>query len=825
MPTLWQDLRYALRMLAKSPGFTIIAVLTLALGIGANTAIFSVVDAVILKPLPFRQPGQLVDVRDDLPGMNLQDVGMSQPELEDFQQRSRVFDQISAIWPIDANITGAEKPERVEALAVSFNYFELLGARPALGRLIGPQDFQPGFTEAAVISDAIWHRMFGADPAVLGRPIRLDSDLYRIVGVLPPDFRHPGVTLEHDEDVWVACGFAANPFPAPPLRQARFLPGAIARLKPGVTLPQAQSQLDAFVAHLREQYPDVYPAAARWQTRLVPLQKSIVGSAGTMLFILLGSVGLVLLIACVNIASLLLARSSGRYREIAVRRALGAGRARLIRQTLTESVLLSLFGGLLALVLSTWFTSLLLRLVPSRLPRVAEVSADARVFFFALGVSLLTGLLFGLAPAAQLSDPQIMDNLKEGARGGSVGARQHRFLSVLVVSELALSLVLLVGAGLLLRSFWNLLQVQPGFNPSHLVTARVWLSLPNDPKDDPYLSNEKRSAFVREVLRRVDALPGVQQAAIGSGSMPLSPQFVRRAFPIEGRPTAPAEMPIAYFSSVTPEYFSVLETPLMRGRLFTSADNETGAPVALIDQTAAELYWPHDDPIGRRIQVRDFGRDLTPRMATIVGIVGKTRSNGLDAPYAPQVFISAYQSAGYAVYVFLRSSASPEALEEPLRREIEAVDSTLPVFSVRTLDSVVADSLAERRFTMQMLGFFAATALLLAAIGIYGVMAYFVEQRGREIGIRIALGAQPWDVLRLVLGRGLLLTGVGVAIGIVGAAALTRSLATLVFNIAPLDPLTFAAGAALLAAVALAGSYVPARRAMRVDPVVALRHE
>jgi putative ABC transport system permease protein len=351
------------------------------------------------------------------------------------------------------------------------------------------------------------------------------------------------------------------------------------------------------------------------------------------------------------------------------------------------------------------------------------------------------------------------------------------------------------------------------------------MPVPNDPNDDPYRKDEKRSVFVREVIRRVGALPGVQQAAIGSGSMPLSPQRFRGSFEIEGRPTAPADRPTALFASVTPEYFSVLETPLVRGRFFNPADNETGAPVALIDQTAADLFWTHDDPIGKRVQLAGFGRDFTRRWCTIVGVVGKTKTSGFDAPYAPHIFIPAYQSAGYALFVFLRSSASPEVLEEPVRREIQAVDSTLPVFNVRTLDSVVADSLAERRFAMQMLGFFAATALLLAAIGIYGVMAYFVDQRGREIGIRIALGAQPRDVLRLVLGRGLLLTAMGVAIGIVGAAALTRSLTTLVFGIAPFDPLTFAAGALLLAAVALAGCYVPSRRAMRVDPMVALRYE
>jgi len=824
MGGLMQDIKYALRMLRNSPRFTVIAVLTLAIGIGANAAIFSVVDAVLLRPLPFNHPEQLVAVKDDLPGLILSETGMSQPELDDLQNRSGVFDQISAVWPINANVTGAEKPERVEAQAVSFNYFTLLGAQAELGRTIQPEDHQLGFTEAAVISDSLWRKMFGADPGVIGRPMRLDSDLYRIVGVMPPGFRHPGATLENDVDVWLAAGFAAAPFPVPPARTMRMIPGGVARLKPGLTVAKAQAQLDAFTAQLRAQYPADYPERARWAIRLVPLQKEVVGNASVMLIVLLGSVSLVLLIACVNIASLLLARSSSRYREIAVRRAMGASRGRLIRQTLTESIVLSLAGGVLGLLLNSWLTGLLLRMVPSNLPRAAEVGTDPRVLLFALGLSILTGVLFGLAPAAQLSDPRLVENLKEGTRGSGIGSRQSRFLSALVVSEFALSLVMLVGAGLLLRSFWNLLEVHPGFSSSHVVIARVWLPVPNDPKSDPYRPPEKRAAFVREALRRVTALPGVQNAAIGSNSMPFLTQRNRRAFEIEGRPVEAGDALSAEFASVTPEFFRVLGTPLIRGRSFTDSDDTASQPVVLIDQTTAERFWPNEDPVGKRL-LPGYFRGPNPRWLTIAGIVGKTKTDGLDAPYEPHIFLSELQFPGYALDVYIRTNARPESLEEPIRREVQSVDPNLPVFGVRTLDSVVSESLASRRFAMRLIVFFAATALLLAGVGIYGVMAYFVSQRTREIGIRVALGAAPRHISRLILGRGMALTAAGIAIGIIGAAALTRFLATLIFGVAPMDPLTFVMGAVVLGGVALAACYIPARRATRVDPMVALRYE
>jgi predicted permease len=823
METLIQDVRYGLRMLRKNLGFTAVIVVTLALGIGANTALFSVVDAVLLRPLPYRQPEQLVSVKADLPGVNLIDAGMSQPELDDFQKRSGVFAEISAVWPINANITGREKPERVEANAVSTNFFALLAAKPALGRVFNDADSREGFSEGAVISDSLWHSMFGGDPNVLGQAIRLDTDLYTIIGVMPPEFRHPGRTLGHDVEVWVAAGFAAAPFPKPALRTQRFIPGAIARLGPGLSIAQAQARLDAFTARVRQDYATDYPAIAQWRLRLVPLQQEVVGNISLMLFLLLAAVGAVLLIACVNIASLLLARSSARHREIAIRQALGASSWRLIRQTLTESVVLSLLGGALAIPVSFWMKNLLLTLIPANLPRLSEIALNGRALLFAAGIAVVTGLLFGLAPAWQMSDWRLGEKLSQGSRGVGIASRQHRFLRILVVSEFALSLVLMVGAGLLLRSFWKVLEVQPGFNSENLVTAQFWLPVPNDPNNNPYPTQANLNVFMNEVLRRVGALPGVKDLAIGGGVTPLS-ALTRNAvtFNIEGRIAAAGETPTAELGVATPGLFHVLETPLIRGRFFTEADDDQGALVVLIDQTAAERYWPHEDPVGKQVQPR-FGRGQP--MRRIVGVVGRSRSDGLDAPYSPHLFVPARQTAFNSMTVYVRTNASPEALEESIRRAVQEVNPHLPVFGVRSVQSIISDSLASRRFALQILVFFAATAMLLAAIGIYGVMAYSVSQRVREIGVRMALGAQRGDVLKLVVRQGMWLALMGVVLGLIASLLLMRLIAGLLFGVSSADPLTLLIFTALLAAVALLANYIPASRAARIDPMVALRHE
>jgi putative ABC transport system permease protein len=824
MTSFGQDLRYALRMLLKSPGFAIVAILTLALGIGANVATFSVVYAVLLRPLPYPQPEQLVRVFDDLRSSNVKNVGMSAPELWDLQDRSGVFQELSAVWPIDSDIAGGDRPVRAETLAVSPGYFTMLGIKPQLGRVFTQQDSVPGFIEAVVISDGFWRRNYGADPKIIGRTMRLDNDLYQIIGVMPAGFRHPGRTLQTDVEVWCAAGYNAPPFPVPAVRAARFIPGAIGRLKPGLTVAQAQAQLDTFVAGLSRQYPNDYPAAASWATRIVPVKEDLVGPERTELFVLFGAVGFVLLIGCVNLANLLLARSSGRRREIAIRLALGAGRWRLMAQLLTESVLLSVISGLVALLTVVLFKNSILALAPASLPRLSEVHISAGVLFFAFVVSIATGLLFGLAPAVQAGNPNQVESLREGGRGSGAGRRHTQVSRVLVISEVALSLILLAGAGLLLRSFWHVLEVRPGFNPSHVVTAQIWIPVPNDPKTDPYRPIDKRAAFLMEILRRVSVLPGVEDAAIGgTNSLPLA--AARNGFPftIVGRPTDSERAPIAEFASVTPDYFGVLKVPLLAGRNFTESDADKSQQVVLIDQTLQRRYWANEDPLGKQIS---FGGRPGPNPSfTIVGVVGDMKSDGFDAPTAPHIYLPVRQNPGYASVVFLRSAGNPEALGESIRHEVQSIDPNIPVFNTRTMDQIISRSMAERRFALQLLGIFAGVALLLAAIGIYGVMAYSFSQRTHEIGVRIALGAQRVDIFRMAVGEGMQLVAIGLAIGLVGAAALTRSVRTMLFDVSPADPITFGAISATLAAVAFLACYVPARRATRVDPLVALRDE
>jgi predicted permease len=824
MGSLIQDLRFAARVLAKSPGFTLVAILTLALGIGANVATFGVVHAILLNPLPFSHSEQLVRVFDDLRGSNTPDVGMSIPELWDFQQKSGVFQDISAIWPINADLTGGDRPERVEVLITSANYFTMLGAHTELGRLYSPQDAAPGFSEAVDISDGLWRRLFGADPNVLGKKLRLDSDLYTIVGVMPPDFRHPGRTLQTDVDVWLPCGFNALPFQSPPLRYQRFLPGAIARLKSGLSIADAQARLVNFTTHLSQEFPTDYPAAANWTPRLVSVQEDLVGNIRSELFVLFGAVVFVLLIGCVNLATFLLARSAARQREVAVRLALGASRVRLMRQLLTESLLLATLAGAAALLTIIWLQHWLVNLAPSDLPRLSEVSFGGGMLIFAFLLSIFTGLLFGLAPALQAANPNQIASLREGSRGAGSSRGQKRLSGILVTAEIALSLILLVGAGLLLRSFRQLLEVHPGFNPRQLLTAQIWLPIPNDPKMDPYRPNEKRAAFLHEVLRRVSALPGVEMAAADSGNA-ISFGAARNssAFTIEGRPVESQRSPVADNETVSPEFFRTLQTPLESGRFFTDMDDTHSQLVAVIDETLAQRYWPRDSPLGRRVK---FGRvDSRAPWMTIVGVVGNIKSDGFDAPSAPHLYSCVYQNPGYAMTFYLRSAMPASPLGEQIRREVLSVDPNVPVFAIRTMDEMISKSVARRRFALQIIGVFAVVALLLAAIGIYGVMAYSVGQRTHEFGIRVALGAQRNDILRMAIGEGMLLVLFGVLSGLAGSAILSRFLRSLLYGVTPTDPITFVTIPALLAAVALLACFIPARRATRVDPLTALREE
>jgi predicted permease len=769
----------------------------------------------------------LVRVYDDLRGSNSKDVGMSVPELWDLRDKSGVFQEISAAWPVDANLTGGEHPDRVEFLGTSTNYFTLLGVRAQLGRVYTPADSQPGFTEGITISDGFWHRMFGGDPNILGKKIRLDSDLYTIIGVMPPSFRHPGSSLGSEAEVFAAAGFSAAPFPVPPLRRLRLVPGTIARLKPGLTVAQAQARLDAFTAQLSREFPVEYPPAANWGVRLVQVQDDLVGKVRTELLVLFGAVGCVLLIACVNLANLLLARSASRQREIAIRQALGGGRGRLIAQLLTESILLAAISGAVALLTVVLLKASLLRLAPADMPRLNEVSLSPGVLLFAFAVSIATGVIFGLAPALQTVRPNQVTNLREGSRGSGSSKHQMKISRTLVATEIALSLVLLIGAGLLLRSFWHLIEVQPGFDPHHVVIARIWLPVPNDPAEDNYPTPEKKVAFHQEILRRIRGLAGVEQAALGTpNSLPMSSVHFELRFTIQGGTPDSESAPVAGIAAVSPDYFALLRAPLVGGRTLVEGDDYKGQPVALVNEALARKYWPAGEAVGQHILLGGVGpQSPNTRWITIVGVVGNIKADGLDVAVAPRIYLPVNQSPSYGIVVYLRTNAGPGTLEGAVRREVQSVDPSIPVFGARTMDELVAKYLEQRRFALELLGIFAGVALLLASIGIYGVMAYTFSQRTNEIGIRMAMGAQRSDILKIAVSEGALIVVFGLAAGLVGSFILTRFLQTMLFDVTATDPITFAGISALLGAVALAACFVPARRATRVDPLVALRHE
>lgn len=821
MGSLLHDIRYSSRVLKQSPGFAVVVILTLAIGIGANTAIFSIVDAVLLRPLPFEDAGRLVRIVDHAPGIDLHDIGMSVPELQDLAKRSGVFEHVSAAWPVDANITGGGRPERVEFLAVSPSYFTMLGAHAALGRVFGPQDEAQGFAEAVVISDGLWRRLFGANPNIIGSRIRADNDAYTIVGVMPPGFRHPGKTVSTETELWGTAGFAADPF-GPPKRNARILPGALGRLKASLDIREAQSRLDSFTAALQREFPNEYREQLHWTVQLEPLRDSIVGNVRPLLLILLGAVAMVLLIGCVNVANLLLARASGRQREVAIRQALGAARWRLIRQLLTESVLLSICAGAVGVLAASWTLNLFVTFMPAKIPRLNDISLDLRVLIFALFVSTLTGLLFGMAPALQVSGYSLVEKLKDSSRGAGRSHRQSKVSNLLVISEFAVCMILLIGAGLLARSFWNLTHLNPGFDPTNVLVARLWLPQPNDLKADPYAQPKDRSAFAREVIRRVKSLPGVNTVAM-STNVPLSGNRTSIPLTIEASTRSSKDATLADFISVSPDYFTVLGTPLLQGRGFSEADQLGASRVAIVDRTTARRFWPGTSALGKRFKLGPV--QSTSPWAEVVGIVGDVRHEGMDVDGIPHVYFPIYQFIGKALGVVLRSGSDPAALSEAVRREIQAVDPNLPVFGIRTLDQMVNVSLAQPRFSAELVGLFAILALLLAAVGIYGVLANSIGQRTREIGIRIALGARRSEVVRMVLWQGIRLILVGVAVGTISALAFSRLLSRLLHGVSTADPIVFGAVPVVLILVALVASYLPAVRATRIDPIVALRCE
>ncbi len=813
METFFQDLRYGIRMLAKSPGFTAIAILTLALGIGANTALFSVVNGVLLNPLAYPHSGQLVALYGKTPGIDHAPV--SYLNFLDWQRDTQTFSSMAIYRNQDYNFIGKGEGERLTGYMISADFFSTLGVTPVMGRTFRPDDDHTGAAPVVILGGGFWKRQFGSSLEVVGKPIILNGTSYTIVGVVPAGFTFYG----HDRDVYTPIGqWNDSNFRD---RRVDVSAHAMGRLKTGVTLAQAKADMDAISQNLAAAYPEADKAV---ETTLVPMKEDIVGNVQPFLIVLLAAVGFLLLIACANVANLLLARAMGRSHEFAIRAAMGAGRARVIRQLLTESIALAGLGGALGLLLAVWGTKAVLGTLPGALPRASEVSLDSRVLLFTMALSMFAGIVFGLAPALKTSRVDLQEILKESGRGAS-GVR-HRLQGIFVAVEIAIALILLVGAGLMVRSLATLWRVNPGFKPSHAITFS--LSLPASPTT----TSAETRARLRQFDDKMQSIPGVQAVSVTLGSRPMIHNS-SLPFWIEGQPK-PAnfqEMPQAMFYLVEAGFQRAMGVTLERGRFITAQDDEHAPIVVDIDDVFARTYFPHENPVGKHIHIEGFSAQ-----AEIVGVVGHVKQWGLDADAKSAIeaqfdypFMQLPEKlmplAADAVAVVLRTEGDPTAVMSDVRRAVAEIDPREVVYNVQTMDEVVSNSFAARRLSMILLGAFAALALVLACVGIYGVISYLVGQRTHEIGVRMALGAQHRDVMRLVIGQGARMALIGVAVGIAAALGLTRLMSNQLFGISAHDPLTFAGVAALLIVVAVAACYIPARRAMRVDPMIALRHE
>lgn len=810
--TLFKDIRFGIRSLLKRPGFTAIAVITLALGIGANSAIFSVVYAIVLRPLPYRDSDRLVVIWGNLHKTGLDEIEISAPEFKDFTNQCKVFDQIAAYAAQGVNLISVEEPERLRGASVSASLFPTLGQDALRGRTFIAEEDQFGHDPVVILSHALWQRRFGADSAIVNKTINLDGRATTVVGVMPAGFHFP----DKDTELWTPLAISPELL-TENNRGSHFL-NVIARLRPSVTLPQAQTDIDTVTARLSQEHRPTYPGG--FSTTLRSLHEDTVGNLRRAMFVLLAAVGLVLAVACANVAHLRLANLTARYKEIAIRSALGANRARVVRQFLTESLLLSSLGGTLGLLLAIWGVQVLVALIPRDTPRLEEIKLDYRVVLFTLGISVLTGILFGLAPALQAAKTDLNEALKEGGRGGTEGLRRLRLRSLLVISEFALALLLLIGAGLMIKSFRRLQEVKPGFEPANLLTMR--LALPQA----KYPEFQKSKEFFDQLLEHLKARPAVKSVA-AINLLPFGGSGSDRSFLIEDQPVAPGDPhPDEQIRFVSAGYFSTMGIPLLKGRDFTERDLPDTPQVAIINQALARKYWPNQDAIGKRISFST--RD--PKWYQIVGVVGNVKHRGLDIEDKPEFYIPFLQplfadSNVQPMYVVVRTSTAPFAAASVVRNEVAAIDRDQPVSNMLTMDQRIADSVAPRKFNMFLLGMFAALALLLAALGIYGIMAFSVAQRTHEIGVRMALGARAGDVLKLVLRSGFKLALIGIALGLGAAFAVTRLMTALLFNVSATDPTTFVIDALVLAVVALFACYIPARRATKVDPLVALRYE